>query len=111
MIVLRNRPQLRILSQVLEIGLHNGSARRQKLDQVFLPHNHAIDYLIHRGRGREIGCSRLRWSRLGRRDCLLVLRRGRRLLGHCHGRNRQQCQYHPLHVSHNSHLQSAQYAS
>ena len=54
MIVLRNRPQLRILRQVLQIGLHNGSARRQKLDQVLLPQDHAVDYLIHGGRRRQI---------------------------------------------------------
>src|SRR5258707_530632 len=53
MIILRDWPQLRILRQVLQISFHNWRARRQKLDQILLACNHAIDNLIHRGRRRQ----------------------------------------------------------
>ena len=70
MIVLRNRPQLRILGQVLQIGFHDWSARRQELDQILLAQDHAVDDLVHRSRRREVSLSltrlRRRLSRLGR---------------------------------------------
>jgi hypothetical protein len=70
MIVLRNRPQLRILRQVLQIGFHDWSARRQELDQILLAQDHAVDDLVHRSRRREVSLSltrlRRRLSRLGR---------------------------------------------
>src|SRR5208337_4323080 len=64
-IVLRYRPQLRILRQVLQIGFHNGSARRQKLDQVLFANDHAVYNLIHGG-GRRWICLRLTGLRLSR---------------------------------------------
>ena len=72
MIVLRNRPQLRILRQVLQISLDDGSARGQELDQVLFARDHAVDGLIHRGRARQIGLiwSGLRLSRQRRRNRL-----------------------------------------
>src|ERR1035441_10418412 len=117
MIVLRNRPQLRILRQVLQISLDDGSARGQELDQVLFARDHAVDGLIHRGRARQIGLiwSGLRLSRQRRRNRPQVLLRGPRLLGHCRYRHRCQSQNQPIHVAHNfphnsphnSHLQSS----
>jgi hypothetical protein len=61
MIVLRNRAQLRILRQILQIGFDDGSPRRQELDQVLLAQNDAVDNLIHRGRRRQVGLTCGAW--------------------------------------------------
>jgi hypothetical protein len=72
----------------------------RNLIKFLFAHDHAVYHLIHRGRRRQI---RLRLTglpraRLRRCNRLWVLRRGRRLLGRCRHRYRQQSQNHPVHI-------------
>ena len=66
-VVARHGAELRILGQILYIGLDHGRARGHHLDQALLALDDAVNHLIHGGGGSH--CGRRRRSRGDRGSC------------------------------------------
>src|SRR6185369_14449610 len=104
-IILRNGTKLRILNEVLEIGLDDGSASREHLGQTLFALDKSVDHLVHGGRSGQRG-GRLRLS-IGYRSLTCRLRSGGRadgLLSESAERSQQSRGDEPFRSTHNSYL-------